>query len=109
MTLFRRLRPGRPPLRLESLEGRLAPATGLPALVKDINPYTAASPVANLVTAGGVTFFTVDDGTHGVELWKSDGTEAGSALVKDINPGSAGSNPRDLTNVNGTLSLTADD
>ena len=43
------------------------------------------------------------------ELWKSDGTAAGTVLVKDINPGSGGSYPGDLTDVNGTLFFTADD
>ena len=45
----------------------------------------------------------------GRELWKSDGTEAGTVRVKDINPGSASSDPRDLTNVNGTLFFSAYD
>ena len=42
---------------------------------------------------GETLFFVATDGVSGAELWKSDGTEAGTVLVKDINPGSAGSSP----------------
>ena len=48
------------------------------------------------------------DGTNGEELWKSDGTEAGTVLVKDI--GSPYSSyPRSLTEVAGTLFFSAND
>jgi ELWxxDGT repeat protein len=57
----------------------------------------------------GTTFFSANDGTHGQELWGSNGTAAGTQLVADINPGSGGSYPANLTNVNGTLFFSAND
>ncbi len=91
-------------------------------LVKDINPGNNSafssfySYQPNLTNVNGTLFFTANDGTHGTELWKSDGTEAGTTLVKDIYLGSSpyysspySSNPQNLTNVNGTLFFTAND
>jgi ELWxxDGT repeat protein len=37
-------------------------------------------------------FFSVNHGTNGTELWKSDGTVSGT-LVKDIDPGTDSSFP----------------
>ena len=48
-------------------------------------------------------FFTAKHPTAGVELWKSDGTAAGTVLVADVNPGSASSSPGQLTSFNGNL------
>ena len=69
-------------------------------LVKDINPGgfgAASSNPTNLTNAGGIVYFGADDGVHGSELWKSDGTDAGTALVKDIAPGSTSANSSFLT------------
>src|SRR5262245_14863648 len=68
---------------LECLEGRVTPTV---SLVKDINPLgvpAQGSSPRNMVTINGTLFFTANDGVHGEELWRSDGTEAGTALVND--------------------------
>ncbi len=46
---------------------------------------------------------------NGRELWRSDGTDAGTVLVQDINPGALGSELAELVNVNGELFFWAND
>jgi len=61
------------------------------------------SPVDERMTvAGNTLFFPADDGVHGFELWKSDGTGSGTVMVRDIAP-YGGPGPHHLTDVNGTL------
>ena len=61
---------------------------------------------------GATVFFIAYDDDRGLELWKTDGTDAGTKLVKDINQSQGlfnDSNPSHLTNVAGTLFFAADD
>jgi ELWxxDGT repeat protein len=74
-------------------------------MVKDINPGPRDSgPVSVFpekpVEANGFLFFKAKDNTYGYELWKTDGSEAGTIRVKDIAPGPGGSVPNYLTVVN---------
>src|SRR5688572_7448707 len=79
-----------------------ARAAGPAFLVKDINPTVERQPYTYwslylLAGVGDQIFFMGEDGTTGLELWKSDGTAAGTALVREINPGPDGSHPDDAT------------
>jgi ELWxxDGT repeat protein len=56
-------------------------------LVYDISPGVASSVPSRLTAVDDTLFFVADDGSHGRELWKSDGTPQGTVLVKDIYPG----------------------
>ena len=55
-------------------------------------------------------YFVATDGTHGYELWRSDGTDGGTELVKDIAYGGAnGLEYYTMYAVGEILLFTADD
>lgn len=79
------------------------------SIIKDINPQ-GDSKVSGMIKAGDLLFFAADDGIHGEELWKSNGTSEGTTLVANINPApGASSSPRFITAMNNSLFFTADD
>ena len=39
----------------------------------------------------GELYFGADDGEHGYEIWKTNGTTSGTSMVTDLNPGLASS------------------
>ena len=84
-------------------------------MVKDIQPSGVYGGPAHLTAVGDTLFMAADDGRHGIELWKSDGTESGTVMVKDIGPGKQGFDyeyyygPEELAARGGTLFFTAFD
>ncbi|MCA9093571.1 MAG: hypothetical protein KDA68_08805 [Planctomycetaceae bacterium] len=77
-------------------------------MLKDIRPGTvgvqAYSSYPSLMkVVGNEVYFVANDGIHGMELWKTDGTPEGTMLVKDAIPGSRGSYISPLDEVNGAL------
>jgi len=85
-----------------------------PALVKDANTTHTGGTFqwpwsTEFVEMGGIAYFSVTDGIHGTELWRSDGTESGTRLVRDVCPGACASAPRYLTVMGAHLYFAADD
>ena len=93
-------------------------------LVKDIDPgttssyygvYPRSSSPSSLTNVNGTLFFAASDAANGRELWKSDGTTAGTVIVKDIYAESQqyypyevySSGPTALMNRNGVLHFMA--
>jgi len=81
---------------------KLTTANGTPEAVAQLGPSAQ-----NFTSIGSTLYFTYFSSAGGTELWKSNGTNAGTVQVKDINPGSSSSFPMSLTNVGGTLFFTA--
>jgi ELWxxDGT repeat protein len=69
--------------------------------------FTSAD-VADHAAIGDVLYFTANDGTHGIEVWRTDGTAAGTTMVADVSP-SPFSYQGCLAELNGLLLFCGDD
>lgn len=83
-------------------------------LVKDIEPGVGSSfniaMTNNLFSNGSFLFFAANTTGSGNELWKSDGTDAGTVLLKEINTGNGNadsSNPREFYRYNNKVLFLA--
>ena len=84
-------------------------------LVKDINPGNSSSmqnynDTQQFTVINSILYFYANDGVHGFELWRSDGSETGTYMIKDINSGSNynySSYPREFVLLNGTIYFIA--
>ncbi len=65
--------------------------------------------MVNLVNGNGTLYFTAIEETYGLELWKSNGTSAGTVLVKDIRTGASDSGISSLVYWNGNVYFDAND
>lgn len=92
----------------------VARSRGLIELTRDLNETPAVSNragggAARPTPVGDRIFFPGRDNDTGVELWVSDGTDAGTRRVLDIRPGPASSFPEEITDVGGVAFFVADD
>ncbi len=83
-------------------------------LVKDIDTTTSSSPynfdytyASGFCSMNGIVYYAADDGVHGIELWRSNGTKSGTRLVKDINPGPGSGNALNITKFKGKIYFSA--
>ena len=83
-------------------------------LVRDINPNVTgsglpfSSNLRNFTVAQDIIYFTANDGENGQELWRTDGTSAGTVMIVDITNGAGSTNFGQFKAVGNTLIFTAD-
>src|SRR5687768_2541634 len=97
------------PIRVVILAAMLPALLPAQSPIRDLTPAPSSAvgsfpgPVAALA---GIGYFGATD-EFGVELWRTDGTAAGTFRLKDINPGSASSDPSDFVAVGNRLFFVA--
>ena len=77
------------------------------SIVKEIAAKPFGSEPRYLTAVKNYFVFRAADNTKGPEVWKSDGTEAGTQLLADVEPGFIGSEPEAFAYIAGNLFFSA--
>ncbi|RFS14124.1 ELWxxDGT repeat protein [Emticicia sp. C21] len=78
--------------------------------ITDLNSNLKLGLQNNLLgVVGNILYFSATDSQHGYELWRTDGTTAGTFMINDINKEIASSNPSILFTLKDQLYFLADD
>lgn len=84
-------------------------------MVKEIRPggegviswYYGESIKHAIAEENGFAMFLADDGVHGLQLWRSDGTQAGTVAIKDLGLTAGNAAPKMVKTINGRLFFSA--
>src|SRR5439155_9518451 len=76
---------------------------------QDQDQFGGVSLNSNDCVLGSALYLIADDGNHGAELWKSDGTVAGTTVVKQIEESAGELHPQNLVATGGKLYFTTED
>src|SRR5207237_10277290 len=95
----------------QALLGRVARDLSAGQIVKTVPlvplQYPQNGVAVDLHAIGSLLYFYVLDGGAGRELWRSDGTAAGTFMVKDIAPGSKSSGMPGIAQLRGNIGVFA--
>lgn len=94
-------------LRLWTSDGTFAGTSQLNGTSDAFESTLASASYAAAASLGEAIFFAADDGVHGKELWRTDGTPAGSRMVADLAPGAASSAIQGMTTVGSHVIFSA--
>ncbi|MFL2973597.1 MAG: hypothetical protein ACJZ4F_01325 [Candidatus Thalassarchaeaceae archaeon] len=71
---------------IDMVIGECSGNSGVVSSIGSTDGFPRDAGISQAVEMGGVLYFTADDGIHGNELWKSDGTLGGTSMVIDLTP-----------------------
>lgn len=92
---------------LWSTDGTLAGTFRLSTSLSVFAPIRTKSTGSPIVLHDGYLYFSGIDATTGTELWRTDGTVAGTSLVSDLVPGTGSSGPSELARWGGKIYFQA--